>query len=117
VHEVPERAIRRAWRIVPASFRDCERAVILSSLSGTVVARDEFLPVWADVEAAMELDLLGVAVRAASKERSSTIKRFQPCEVTSWGDGASCWVIVWGVGARCCPGAWAHAWSRLEPAR
>jgi hypothetical protein len=33
--------------------------VILSSLSGTVVARDEFLPVWADVEAAMELDLLG----------------------------------------------------------
>ena len=62
----------------PASFRDYERAVILSSLSGTVVARDEFLPVWADVEAAMELDLLGVAVRAASKERSSTIKRFQP---------------------------------------
>ena len=80
----------------PASFRDYERAVILSSLSGTVVARDEFLPVWADVEAAMELDLLGVAVRAASKERSSTIKRFQPCEVTSWGDGASGWVIVWG---------------------
>jgi hypothetical protein len=70
----------------PASFRDYERAVILSSLSGTVVARDEFLPVWADVEAAMELDLLGVAVRAASKERSSTIKRFQPCEVTSWGE-------------------------------
>jgi hypothetical protein len=62
----------------PASFRDYERAVILSSLSGTVVARDEFLPVWADVEAAMELDLLGVAVRAAWKERSSTIKRFQP---------------------------------------
>ena len=80
----------------PASFRDYERAVILSSLSGTVVARDEFLPVWADVEAAMKLDLLGVAVRAASKERSSTIKRFQPCEVTSWGDGAACWVIVWG---------------------
>src|SRR5215217_3156758 len=26
----------------PASFRDYERAVILSSLSGTVVARDEF---------------------------------------------------------------------------
>jgi hypothetical protein len=43
----------------PASFRDYERVVILSSLSGTVVARDEFLPVWADVEAAMELDLLG----------------------------------------------------------
>jgi hypothetical protein len=64
----------------PASFRDYERAVILSSLSGTVVARDEFLAVWADVEAAMELDLLGVAVRAASKERSSTSKRFQPCE-------------------------------------
>jgi hypothetical protein len=50
----------------PASFRDYERAVILSSLSGTVVARDESLPVWADVEAAMELDLLGVAVRGAS---------------------------------------------------
>ena len=84
----------------PASFRDCERAVILSSLSGTVVARDEFLPVWADVEAAMELDLLGVAVRVASKERSSTIKRFQPREVTTWGDGASCcWVIV-SVSAR-----------------
>jgi hypothetical protein len=32
--------------------------------------------VWADVEAAMELDLLGVAVRVASKERNSTIKRF-----------------------------------------
>lgn len=79
-----------------ASFRDYERAVILSSLSGTVVARDEFLPVWADVEAAMELDLLGVAVRAASKERSSTIKRFQPCEATSWRDGASGWVIVSG---------------------
>jgi hypothetical protein len=74
--------------------------VILSSLSGTVVARDESLPVWADVEAAMELDLLGVAVRVASKERNSTIKRFQPREVTSWGDGASCcWVIVW-VSAR-----------------
>ena len=43
-----------------------------------------FFPVWADVEAAMELDLLGVAVRAAWKQRSSTIKRFQPCEVTSW---------------------------------
>src|SRR3954470_13142571 len=40
-----------------ASFRDYERAVILSSLSGTVVARDGFLPVWADVEAEMELDL------------------------------------------------------------
>jgi hypothetical protein len=38
--------------------------------------------VWADVVAAMELDLLGVAVTAASKERSSTIKRFQPFEVT-----------------------------------
>src|SRR5215210_8865947 len=48
----------------------------------------------------MELDLLGVAVRVASKETSSTIKRFQPREVTSWGDGASCcWVIVW-VSAR-----------------
>jgi hypothetical protein len=63
----------------PASFRDYDRAVILSSLSGTVVARDEFVPVWADVEAAMELDLVGVAVRAAAKERSSTITRFQPC--------------------------------------
>jgi|SRR5215216_6606662 len=51
----------------PASFRASAR-VILSSLSGTVVARDELLPVWADVEAAMALDLLGVAVRAASKE-------------------------------------------------
>src|SRR3954469_15539931 len=79
----------------PASFRDYERAVILSSLSGTVVARDEFLPgVGGRVEAAMELDLLGVAVRAAWKERSSTIKRFQPREGTTWGDGASCWVIV-----------------------
>jgi hypothetical protein len=63
----------------------------------------------------MKLDLLGVAVRAASKERSSTIKRFQPCELTSWGDGASCWVIVWGVGARCCLGAWAMHGLDLSP--
>jgi hypothetical protein len=97
--------------------RDYGCAVILSSLSGTMVARDEFLPVWADVEAAMELDLLGVAVRAASKDRSSTIKRFQPWEVTSWGDGASCWVIVWGCRRAMLPRRVGHAWSRLEPAR
>jgi hypothetical protein len=70
-----------------------------------------------DVEAAMELDLLGVAVRAASKDRSSTIKLFQPWEVTSWGDGASCWVIVWGCRRAMLPRRVGHAWSRLEPAR
>jgi len=85
----------------PASFRASAR-LILSSLSGTVVARDELLPVWADVEAAMALDLLGVAVRAASKElddqalpavRSHELGRRR----VLLGDRG-------GVDGRCCPG-------------
>ena len=101
----------------PASFRDYERAVILSSLSGTVVARDEFLPVWADVEAAMELDLLGVAGQGGVEAEELDDQALPAMRSHELGRRCVLLGDRVGVGARCCPGAWAHAWSRLEPAR
>src|SRR5215211_7580439 len=100
-----------------ASFRDYERAVILSSLSGTVVARKGFSrcgrtskPRWRSASlAARSGGVEGEELddQALPATRSHNLGRRR---VLLLGDRV-------GVGARCCPGAWAHAWSRLEPAR
>src|SRR3954470_19706335 len=102
----------------PASFRDYERAVILSSLSGTVVARDEFLPgvggrrsrdgarpPWRRGQGSVEGEELDDQALPATRSHNLGRRR-----VLLLGDRV-------GVGARCCPGGRAHAWSRLEPAR